>query len=159
MYSNCVSIVVIFILHGKRMHPMILSRHLFPLWLYHIFPHYHRNGTIFWRKKNYWTWSICFDFPYKSVWNIFHYTKDSATYYNKCTQDFVWSTRCSLQILIKIELFGQTSKNLQISNLNENPSSGSRVVPCRQRDKRQTDGQTETHDEANRRFSQFCERV
>jgi len=29
-----------------------------------------------------------------------------------------------------------------------NPSSGSRVVPC---------GQTDRHDEANSRFSQFCE--
>jgi hypothetical protein len=32
----------------------------------------------------------------------------------------------------------------------ENPSSGSRVVPC---------GQTDRHDEANSRFSQFCESV
>jgi len=32
----------------------------------------------------------------------------------------------------------------------ENPSSGSRVVPI---------GQTDEHDEANSRFSQFCERV
>jgi len=30
----------------------------------------------------------------------------------------------------------------------ENPSSGSRVVPC---------GRTDTHDEANGRFLQFCE--
>ena len=88
------------------------------------------------------------------LWKIFNLRRIQQD-----TQDFVWSTRCSSQILIKIELFGQTSKNLQISNLNENPSSGSRVVPCRQRDKRQTDGQTETHDEANRRFSQFCERA
>jgi hypothetical protein len=42
-----VSIVVLFTLHGKRMHRMILSCHLCPLWLYHIFPHYLRNGTIF----------------------------------------------------------------------------------------------------------------
>jgi len=32
----------------------------------------------------------------------------------------------------------------------ENTSSGSRVVPC---------GQTDGHDEANSRFSQFCERA
>jgi len=30
------------------------------------------------------------------------------------------------------------------------PSSGSRVVPC---------GRTDRHDEANSRFSQFCERA
>jgi len=33
---------------------------------------------------------------------------------------------------------------------NENPSGGSRVVPI---------GRTDGHDEANSRFSQFCERV
>jgi len=77
--------------------------------------------------------------------------------YYKGTQDFVKSTRYSSHILIKIELFGQISKNPQVWNLNENPSSGSRVVPCRQRDKRRMDGQT--NDEANRRFSQFFERA
>jgi len=33
----------------------------------------------------------------------------------------------------------------------ENPSSGSRGVPC--------DRRTDRHDEANSRFSQFCERA
>jgi hypothetical protein len=36
----------------------------------------------------------------------------------------------------------------------QNPSNGSRVVPFRQ-----MDGQTDGHDEANSRFSQFCERA
>jgi hypothetical protein len=36
----------------------------------------------------------------------------------------------------------------------ENPSSGSRVVPCGRRDR-----QKDRHDEANSRFSQFCERA
>ena len=34
----------------------------------------------------------------------------------------------------------------------ENPSSGSRVVPCGQKD-----GETDRHDAANSRFPQFCE--
>ena len=38
----------------------------------------------------------------------------------------------------------------KILKFHENPSSGSRVVPC---------GQTDRHDEANSRFSQFCERA
>ena len=44
----------------------------------------------------------------------------------------------------------------------ENPSSRSRIVPCGRaggRTDRQTDRQTDRHDEANNRFSQFCERV
>ena len=34
--------------------------------------------------------------------------------------------------------------------LDENPSSGSRVVPC---------GETDRHDKANSHFSKFCERA
>jgi len=36
------------------------------------------------------------------------------------------------------------------TKFHENPSSGSRVVPC---------GQMDRHDEANSRLSQFCERA
>jgi len=39
------------------------------------------------------------------------------------------------------------------SHFHENPSSGRGVVPCGE-----TDRQTDVHDEANRRFSQFCEK-
>jgi hypothetical protein len=46
------------------------------------------------------------------------------------------------------------SKNTQMLNFRENPSSRSRVVS-----RGRTDGKTHTeHDEANGRFSQFCER-
>ena len=37
--------------------------HLWPARL-HIFPHYLINGTIFRRKKSYWTQNGCFDFLY-----------------------------------------------------------------------------------------------
>ena len=37
--------------------------HLWPVRLYHIFPHYLTNGTIFW-KKSYRTQNVCFDFLY-----------------------------------------------------------------------------------------------
>ena len=45
---------------------------------------------------------------------------------------------------------------LEYSNtkFHENPSSGSRVVPCGQ-----TEWRTDRHDKANCRFSQFCERA
>jgi len=38
----------------------------------------------------------------------------------------------------------------------KNPFCGSRIVSCRQTDER-TDGRTDRHDEANSRYSQFCE--
>jgi hypothetical protein len=37
-------------------------RHLWPLWLYHIYPHYLINGAIF--GKSYWIVNMCFDFLY-----------------------------------------------------------------------------------------------
>jgi len=44
------------------------------------------------------------------------------------------STRCSCQILMKLEIFWQIFEKYSNSKFHENPSSGSRVVPCRQRD-------------------------
>jgi len=41
---------------------------------------------------------------------------------------------------------------------NDNPFSGSRVVPCGQTNGRK-DGQTDRNGEANSRFSKFCERA
>jgi hypothetical protein len=35
--------------------------HLWPVWLYRIFPHYLSNGTIF-EKKSLWKKNVCFDF-------------------------------------------------------------------------------------------------
>ena len=48
------------------------------------------------------------------------------------------------------------TKNFKIYNrkYNENPSNGSRVVACGWTD-RQTDRQTDTHDEANSLFRKF----
>ena len=36
------------------------------------------------RKKNYWTWNVCFDFLYNSVWNMFHSKKKRMRYDQKC---------------------------------------------------------------------------
>ena len=57
-----------------------------------------------------------------------------------------------LSDLMKLELSGQILKNTEI-NFHENSSSRG---PCRQTDGR-TDRQMDRHNEANSRFSQFCE--
>jgi hypothetical protein len=51
---------------------------------------------------------------------------------------------------VKLEFSGHILENYSNIKFYENPSSGSRVVPC---------GRTDRHDEANRRFSPFCERA
>jgi len=60
----------------------------------------------------------------------------------------MWSTRHSCPILIKLELSGQILEKYLDVKFKENPSSGSRVVPG---------GQTDRRDEANSQFCQFVE--
>ena len=57
-------------------------------------------------------------------------------------------------ILIKMKFPRHIFEKYTTINFHENPSSCSRVVPCGRMDR-----QTEKHDEANSRFSQFCERA
>jgi len=54
---------------------------------------------------------------------------------------------------MKLEFSQQVFEKSNIK-FHENPSSGSRVVPCGR-----MDGQKNRHDEADSRFSQFCERT
>jgi hypothetical protein len=51
---------------------------------------------------------------------------------------------------MKPEISRQIFEKSSTIKFHENLSSGSRAVPC---------GRTDRHDEANRRFSQFCESV
>jgi len=51
---------------------------------------------------------------------------------------------------MKLEFSGQIVEEYSNIKFRENPSSGSRVVPC---------GRTDRHDETNSRFSQFWERA
>jgi len=43
----------------------VLYSHLWPVWLYHIFPQYLLNGTIFEKKIYICAQIVCFDFLYK----------------------------------------------------------------------------------------------
>ena len=59
---------------------------------------------------------------------------------------FMQSTRYSCQILIKLQFCRQILRKYSNTKLHDNPSSGSRVIPCERADgrtDRQTDRQTE----------------
>jgi len=60
-YSECLSVPLV-VQPAMRMRRNIY--HLWPVWVYHIFPHYFINGTIFGGKESYWTQNMCFDFLY-----------------------------------------------------------------------------------------------
>ena len=72
----------------------------------------------------------------------------SERYYHKYTQVFMYSTGCSCRILIKLTFSRQTFEKSPNIIFHENPSIGSRVVPC---------GQTDRHDEVNSHLSEFGE--
>ena len=59
---------------------------------------------------------------------------------------------------MKTVFFRQIFEKSSNINFHEYPSSRSRFVTCGRTDGR-TDGQADRHDEANNRFSQFCERA
>jgi hypothetical protein len=76
------------------------------------------------------------------------YSKMNWARYNKCTYVFMWSTRYFWQILKKPRFSRQIFTKYSNTKFNENPFSGSRVVPCGRTERR--------HDETNGRFSKFC---
>ena len=81
------------------------------------------------------------------VWNILQCKKKWVIYDQKCVLEFMYSTPYNWQILIKLEFSRPVFEQYTNIKFHENPSSGSRIVPC---------GQTDRHDEANSRFSQSC---
>jgi hypothetical protein len=78
----------------------------------------------------------------------------SATYCHDCTFVFMYSTRHSGTVLMKLEFSLRVFERCSNIKFHENLSRGSRVVPCGQRD-----GWTDGQHEDNNSFLQFCERA
>ena len=98
-YSECVYVALV-IRHSKRTRRVILLS-VACLALTIFFRHYLINGTIFEKKISYRTQNVCFVFLYKFY--LKHHSKNnSAGCYHKCTYVFMYSTRYSCQILMKL---------------------------------------------------------
>jgi len=141
---------VFVIQHAMRIHHIVIcvmSRST-------IFFHISHEQHNFRGEKSSWTKNVLF-FYKTFVWNNSHSTKKLASYdkNNICSSVVMQCTLNSCQILMKLEFSRQIFEKSNIK-FHENPSSGSRVVPCGR-----LDGQTNRHDEADSRFSQFCERA
>jgi hypothetical protein len=125
---------------------------LWPLRLYYIFPHYLIKTHDF-RKKNVIEHEKCILIPSAtSVQNVSQSKKRCARYEQKCILVFMLSIHYSCQILMKLEFSRHIFEKYSNITYNGNLSNGSWVLQCGQ-----IDGRTDRHDEANRRFSQFCE--
>ena len=91
-------------------------------------------------EGNYLTKNVFFIFSTNFVWNVSRSKKNSSKCYHKCTQAFMWSTRYSCQILMKLEFCRQIleKKKSREVKFYDNPFNKSRGVP-RERTDRQTD--------------------
>jgi hypothetical protein len=110
---------------------VLLCWHLWHIRLYHIFPHYPINGTIFKNihsiKKN-----LRLVVSTKSVRKISHSGKKSAKCYHKFTQIFTQTICYFCQVLMKIELYRYIFDKYSDFIFHENPSTKRSVVLCRQ---------------------------
>ena len=86
----------------------------------------------------------------KTLSKTSHSKEHLAIYCHKCENFSMSNSRYSCRILIKLKSSWQSFEKRPNIKFHQNPSIGNRNVPCRQ-----TDG----HDEANSRFTQFCERA
>jgi hypothetical protein len=131
--------------------PACLFRHrrhiLCPLWLHHIFWHYLTNGTISEKK-----------IKYKMRVLIFYTTLlETFLILREIQRDIVINVKTSLctahanfcRILTKLEFPRQIFEKVSNTKYYQNPSNGSRVVPC---------GQTDTTKQIVA-FSNFCDRA
>ena len=127
--------------------------HLRPVRVYHIFPHYLINGTIFEKKTFIEHKMYVLIFSTTFVWHISHSKKNGARYNQKRPVVFMCSTCDSCPILMKVEFPREFffSQNTQIWNFMKICPVGAELFHL--------DRRTDRHDKANSLFSQFCESV
>ena len=94
------------------------------------FPHIISQMARFQKKKVVEHKTCILIFSTTFVWNIFHSKKTWARYDQRCISVFTYTTHYYCLILMKIEFSWQIFEIYSNIKFHENPSSGSRVVPC-----------------------------
>jgi hypothetical protein len=120
--------------------------HLWSTMLYNIFPHY-LIKTRFSKKKKILNRKCVYRFSLQLLSETFFILgMNKNMFWSSHEVPFIFVR--FKQNLVYLEFFFFRKKKHSNVNFNKIPSSGNGVVPC---------GQTDGHDEANSRFSQFCE--
>jgi len=117
-------------------------------------PHYVKKGTILEKKMFLNIKSVFWFFPLFLSATFLILKRMSEKLSQNCTLVFIWSTRYSCQVLIKLAIFRQIFENSHIK-FHENPSGESRVVHA----ERRRDGRRDRHDDADGRLQQFWVRA
>ena len=119
----------------------MLCYNLWPLWIYHILPHYLTKGTNF--EKKVAEHEMCSDLPTEMFLILRRHQRDFMINVHR-------SSCYACPSLMKLEFSRQTFEKSSKFKFHENPSSESRVVPG---------GWTGRHKEANSHFSLFYNRA
>jgi hypothetical protein len=124
----------------------VLYWHLWPVWLYHNFPHYLINGKIVGKMDTEHKMCVLI-FSKTFAWKII--------ILSRIQRDItinVHTSSCKVQLFLSdlnnTFIFSKDCRKIFKYKISCKPSSGSRDVQC---------GRTERQDEANRCYSQFLE--
>ena len=118
----------------------LLCCHLWPLWQYHIFQHYHTKYIVFEKIKRLKTKRVYVNILKTFSWNISFSTKNSSWYHHKCISVFMWSTGCLHQILKNLEFSRQIFENIWLLNYIIDITVGDQLLHTDGRtDRQQTD--------------------
>jgi len=103
--------------------------------LYNIFPTLSHKGMIFREKKVIRHKNVCFDFLRNFCLQHFSFKEDLSEISSKeITSVFMYSTRYSCQIWMRLYFCRHIFKQYWNINFHKSQSSGNRVVPCGQTD-------------------------
>jgi hypothetical protein len=108
--------------------------HVWPTVIHNIFPHYLTNGTIFEKKKSYWTQNVCFEFLYNFCPKHLPFKGKLREMWSEKYTDLHVKYPFFLSDFNEAWLFSADFRKITNIKFLENPSSGNRVVPCVQTD-------------------------